>query len=91
MHHHGFMRQAVFRIVDNGCKLVPRNQENIACFKNEGRFCLYNLGFPGYEPYQHMVIEHQLGFEELVLIAGELDVLSQVFGYMFHRDKVIGF
>lgn len=90
VHDHGLVRQPVFRIVDDRGEFVPGDQENIPCPEAKSRFCLYDFCFSRDEPDQHVVIKHQVGFEQLVPVAGKLDVFGQVFGYVPHCDNVIG-
>lgn len=57
VHNNRFVWLAVLGVINNRRQLVPRNQENITFLKMVGRIGLYNFGFTGNEPNQHMVIE----------------------------------
>jgi hypothetical protein len=78
------MRQSVFRIIDDGGQLVPRDQENITGFEDPGPLGLHDLRFPRNEPDQHMLLECYFGFEEFIVVATQLDIRCYVLGLVFH-------
>jgi hypothetical protein len=79
------MRLAILRVIDDGGQLVPRDQENITCFENPCPIRLYDPGFTGNEPDQHMMFEGNFRLEEFVFITTQLDIRRYVSGFVFHE------